>query len=162
MYTPDELTAFSAGCSLTDMHVVDVELTGPPGPTGRSFAVHTHRENPAQPGAVTGSATVTAFWHSLLGAAKPLQGSLGVCAPQSSNVGCSTPVFCLCPSLVLTPRLYEPLFPCSAFSQHLGPPLGLSIHKPHLFLRSLFGLYYITIFKTHVHHGHLHMSVLSS
>lgn len=51
------------------MHVVDVELTGPPGPTGRSFAVHTHRENPAEPGAVTGSATVTAFWRSLLGAA---------------------------------------------------------------------------------------------
>uniref|UniRef100_A0A671E9T7 Aspartate dehydrogenase domain-containing protein n=2 Tax=Rhinolophus ferrumequinum TaxID=59479 RepID=A0A671E9T7_RHIFE len=56
-----------ADLSLTDMHVVDVELSGPPGPTGRSFAVHTHRENPAQPGAVTGSATVTAFWRSLLG-----------------------------------------------------------------------------------------------
>lgn len=42
------------------------------------------------------------------------------------------------------------------------PPLGLSIHKPHLFLSILFGLYHITIFKTHVHHGHLHMSVLSS
>lgn len=56
-----------ADLSLTDMHVVDVELLGPPGPSGRSFAVHTHRENPAQPGAVTGSATVTAFWHSLLG-----------------------------------------------------------------------------------------------
>ncbi|XP_052568315.1 aspartate dehydrogenase domain-containing protein [Peromyscus californicus insignis] len=56
-----------ADLSLTDMHVVDVELKGPPGPTGCSFAVHTHRENPAQPGAVTGSATVTAFWHSLLG-----------------------------------------------------------------------------------------------
>ncbi|ELK18497.1 Putative L-aspartate dehydrogenase [Pteropus alecto] len=49
------------------MHVVDVELSGPPGPTGRSFAVHTHRGNPAEPGAVTGSATVTAFWRSLLG-----------------------------------------------------------------------------------------------
>ncbi|PNJ41717.1 aspartate dehydrogenase domain-containing protein isoform X2 [Pongo pygmaeus] len=55
-----------ADLSLTDMHVVDVELSGPPGPTGRSFAVHTHRENPAEPGAVTGSATVTAFWRSLL------------------------------------------------------------------------------------------------
>lgn len=54
------------------MHVVDVELRGPPGPTGRSFAVHTHRENPAEPGAVTGSATVTAFWRSLLGMARPL------------------------------------------------------------------------------------------
>ncbi|KAM5235997.1 aspartate dehydrogenase domain-containing protein [Ctenodactylus gundi] len=56
-----------ADLSLTDLHVVDVELRGPRGPTGRSFAVHTHRENPAQPGAVTGSATVTAFWRSLLG-----------------------------------------------------------------------------------------------
>ncbi|XP_054553336.1 aspartate dehydrogenase domain-containing protein isoform X1 [Talpa occidentalis] len=56
-----------ADLSLTDKHVVDVELSGPPGPTGQSFAVHTHRENPAQPGAVTGSATVTAFWRSLLG-----------------------------------------------------------------------------------------------
>ncbi|XP_047385212.1 aspartate dehydrogenase domain-containing protein isoform X1 [Sciurus carolinensis] len=57
-----------ADLSLTDMHMVDVELRGPPGPTGRSFTVHTHRENPAEPGAVTGSATVTAFWRSLLGA----------------------------------------------------------------------------------------------
>uniref|UniRef100_A0A8C9JE16 Aspartate dehydrogenase domain-containing protein n=1 Tax=Panthera tigris altaica TaxID=74533 RepID=A0A8C9JE16_PANTA len=56
-----------ADLSLADMHVVDVELTGPPGPTGRCFAVHTLRENPAEPGAVTGSATVTAFWRSLLG-----------------------------------------------------------------------------------------------
>ncbi|XP_047295019.1 aspartate dehydrogenase domain-containing protein isoform X4 [Homo sapiens] len=55
-----------ADTSLTDMHVVDVELSGPRGPTGRSFAVHTRRENPAEPGAVTGSATVTAFWQSLL------------------------------------------------------------------------------------------------
>nr|XP_031537405.1 putative L-aspartate dehydrogenase isoform X2 [Vicugna pacos] len=56
-----------ADFSLKDMHVVDVELSGTPGPTGRSFAVHTHRENPAEPGAVTGSATVTTFWRSLLG-----------------------------------------------------------------------------------------------
>ncbi|XP_045148552.1 putative L-aspartate dehydrogenase [Echinops telfairi] len=56
-----------ADLSLPDVHVVDVELSGPPGPSGRSFALRTHRENPAQPGAVTGSATVTAFWRSLLG-----------------------------------------------------------------------------------------------
>ncbi|XP_037676233.1 putative L-aspartate dehydrogenase [Choloepus didactylus] len=56
-----------ADLSLTDMHVVEVELSGPPGPTGRRLAVHTRRENPAEPGAVTGSATVTAFWRSLLG-----------------------------------------------------------------------------------------------
>lgn len=65
------------------MHVVDVELNGPPGPTGHRFTVHTHRENPAQPGAVTGSATVTAFWHSLLGAVRPLQGSPGLCILQN-------------------------------------------------------------------------------
>ncbi|XP_007531354.3 aspartate dehydrogenase domain-containing protein [Erinaceus europaeus] len=53
--------------SLGDLHVVDVELSGPPGPAGRSFAVSARRENPAQPGAVTGSATVSAFWRSLLG-----------------------------------------------------------------------------------------------
>lgn len=108
MYTLDELTTLL--CSLTDMHVVEVELIGPPGPTGRSFAVHTHRENPAQPGAVTGSATLTAFWNSLLGAARPRQGSLGICALQTS-------VFCFCPSLVLTPRLYVPLFPIPLFQR---------------------------------------------
>ncbi|XP_026644955.1 putative L-aspartate dehydrogenase isoform X3 [Microtus ochrogaster] len=72
-----------ADLSLTDMHVVDVELNGPPGPTGHCFTVHTHRENPAQPGAVTGSATVTAFWHSLLGAVRLLQGSPGLCILQN-------------------------------------------------------------------------------
>ncbi|XP_069856982.1 aspartate dehydrogenase domain-containing protein [Dipodomys merriami] len=56
-----------ADLSLKHLHVVDVELRGPPGPTGQSFTVHTHRENPAALGAVTGSATVTAFWRSLLG-----------------------------------------------------------------------------------------------
>lgn len=66
-----------ADLSLADMHVVDVELRGPPGPTGRRFAVHTHRENPAEPGAVTGSATVAAFWRSLLGAAGPWGGGWG-------------------------------------------------------------------------------------
>ncbi|GAB5581730.1 putative L-aspartate dehydrogenase isoform X4 [Prionailurus iriomotensis] len=79
-----------ADLSLADMHVVDVELTGPPGPTGRSFAVHTHRENPAEPGAVTGSATVTAFWRSLLGAAAasspPGRGSISAEKPPPSLV----------------------------------------------------------------------------
>uniref|UniRef100_A0A8C0DSJ7 Aspartate dehydrogenase domain-containing protein n=1 Tax=Balaenoptera musculus TaxID=9771 RepID=A0A8C0DSJ7_BALMU len=63
----DPRTDHPACPSLKDMHVVDVELSGPPGPTGRSFAVHTHRENPTEPGAVTGSATITTFWRSLLG-----------------------------------------------------------------------------------------------
>ncbi|XP_045437582.1 putative L-aspartate dehydrogenase isoform X2 [Pipistrellus kuhlii] len=69
-----------ADLSLTDMHVVDVELRGPPGPTGQSFAVHTHRENPAAPGAVTGSATVTAFWRSLLGCCQlPSRPGIHIC-----------------------------------------------------------------------------------
>ncbi|KAI4534856.1 hypothetical protein MG293_015716 [Ovis ammon polii] len=55
-----------ADFSLKNVHVVDVELSGPPGPTGQTFTVHTHRENPAEPGAVTGSATVTTFWRSLV------------------------------------------------------------------------------------------------
>lgn len=59
------------------MHVVDVELSGPLGPTGRSFTVHTHRGKPAEPGAVTGSATVTAFRRSLLGTARPFPGAGG-------------------------------------------------------------------------------------
>ncbi|XP_038609048.1 putative L-aspartate dehydrogenase [Tachyglossus aculeatus] len=55
-----------ADTSLVDRHVVEVEVTGPPGPGGRSFSVRTRRENPADPGAVTGSATLGAFWTSLL------------------------------------------------------------------------------------------------
>lgn len=134
------------------MHVVDVELKGPPGPTGHSFAVHTHRENPAQPGAVTGSATVTAFWGSLLGASRPLQESLDFCALQNSHVGCPTPVVCLCPSLVFSPR--------SLFFSESQPPSCLCIHTPHLFLSILFGLYYTIIFKAHGRHGCLHVCVV--
>lgn len=68
--------------------------------------------------------------------------SLGVGALQSSHVGCPTPVFCLCPSLMLTPRLHEPLFRPLRFLSAPGSP-SRSLH-PHLFLRILFGLYYIT------------------
>ncbi|XP_068958242.1 aspartate dehydrogenase domain-containing protein isoform X2 [Petaurus breviceps papuanus] len=52
--------------SLVDRHVIDVELRGPADPSGQSFCVRTRRENPAEPGAVTGSATLTTFWRSLL------------------------------------------------------------------------------------------------
>lgn len=90
--------SFSAGCSLTDMHVVDVELNGPPGPTGHRFTVHTHRENPAQPGAVTGSATVTAFWHSLLGAVRPSKGPLAFVFCRT-NMLVSHPGFLSLPTL---------------------------------------------------------------
>uniref|UniRef100_A0A8C5FPG8 Aspartate dehydrogenase domain-containing protein n=2 Tax=Gadus morhua TaxID=8049 RepID=A0A8C5FPG8_GADMO len=48
--------------ALRDYHVVEVEVSGAHG-----FSVHTVRRNPAQLGAVTGSATYNSFWHSLLG-----------------------------------------------------------------------------------------------
>ncbi|XP_054848280.1 aspartate dehydrogenase domain-containing protein isoform X2 [Eublepharis macularius] len=46
---------------LPDYHVVETEATGPGG-----FSVRTRRKNPAACGAVTGAATFTAFWSSLL------------------------------------------------------------------------------------------------
>ncbi|KAM8824700.1 aspartate dehydrogenase domain-containing protein isoform 1-T1 [Synchiropus picturatus] len=47
--------------ALRDYHVVEVEVTGPDG-----FSVKTVRRNPARLGAVTGSATYSSFWNSLL------------------------------------------------------------------------------------------------
>ncbi|KAI4873622.1 hypothetical protein NFI96_016686, partial [Prochilodus magdalenae] len=47
--------------SLADYHLVEVEATGPNG-----FSVKTVRRNPAKLGAVTGSATYSSFWSSLL------------------------------------------------------------------------------------------------
>ncbi|KAM8844010.1 aspartate dehydrogenase domain-containing protein isoform 2-T2 [Spinachia spinachia] len=47
--------------ALSDHHVVEVDVTGTSG-----FSVHTVRRNPAQLGAVTGSATYNSFWSSLL------------------------------------------------------------------------------------------------
>ncbi|KAL6102730.1 aspdh [Pungitius sinensis] len=47
--------------ALRDYHVVEVEVTGENG-----FSVHTVRRNPAELGAVTGSATYNSFWNSLL------------------------------------------------------------------------------------------------
>ncbi|XP_056143289.1 aspartate dehydrogenase domain-containing protein [Lampris incognitus] len=47
--------------ALRDYHVVEVEVTGVNG-----FSVRTVRRNPAQLGAVTGSATYNSFWSSLL------------------------------------------------------------------------------------------------
>jgi len=51
---------------LPDWHIVTVEVTGPTGPTGNSFTTKTERRNPANPGAVTGSATFSSFLSSLL------------------------------------------------------------------------------------------------
>ncbi|XP_075880038.1 aspartate dehydrogenase domain-containing protein [Nelusetta ayraudi] len=47
--------------ALRDFHVVEVEVTGP-----GDFSVKTVRRNPASLGAVTGRATYTSFWNSLL------------------------------------------------------------------------------------------------
>ncbi|XP_044539976.1 putative L-aspartate dehydrogenase, partial [Gracilinanus agilis] len=64
--------------SLVDRHVIDVELSGPPGPSGQSFCLRTRRENPAEPGAVTGSATLTTFWGSLLACGSPHTSEAGL------------------------------------------------------------------------------------
>uniref|UniRef100_A0A7E4WCL6 Aspartate dehydrogenase domain-containing protein n=1 Tax=Panagrellus redivivus TaxID=6233 RepID=A0A7E4WCL6_PANRE len=46
---------------MTNWHIVEVEVTGPSG-----FSVKTRRENPAAPGAVTGSATYMSFLTSII------------------------------------------------------------------------------------------------
>ncbi|KAK7481556.1 hypothetical protein BaRGS_00027205 [Batillaria attramentaria] len=54
--------------SLTDWHIVEVEVWGPGDiSAGRAFHTHTVRRNPAAPGAVTGSATYASFLSSVLG-----------------------------------------------------------------------------------------------
>lgn len=50
---------------LTDWHIVEVEVTGPQ-IAGRNFTVKTTRNNPADPGAVTGSATYGSFLSSVV------------------------------------------------------------------------------------------------
>lgn len=50
---------------LTDWHIVEVEVTGPQ-IAGRNFTVKTTRNNPADPGAVTGSATYSSFLSSVV------------------------------------------------------------------------------------------------
>lgn len=49
-----------------DWHVIEVTVEGPVGPAGNKFSVSTVRRNPANPGAVTGSATYASFLSSLL------------------------------------------------------------------------------------------------
>ncbi|EDM07491.1 rCG54248, isoform CRA_c [Rattus norvegicus] len=121
-----------ADLSLTDMHVVDVELTGPPGPTGRSFAVHTHRENPAQPGAVTGSATVTAFWHSLLAGAEEGMSQAPEARPRSPSVYHERQRLELCAVHALNNVLQEQLFSQEAADEickRLAPDSRLNPHR---------------------------------
>ena len=56
--------------SLLDWHVIDVEVTGPTHEGGRTFSTKTTRKNPADPGAVTGTATFASFFSSVLSAAR--------------------------------------------------------------------------------------------
>uniref|UniRef100_A0AAY4CEV4 Aspartate dehydrogenase domain-containing protein n=1 Tax=Denticeps clupeoides TaxID=299321 RepID=A0AAY4CEV4_9TELE len=70
--------------ALKDYHVVEVEVTGTDG-----FCVKTTRRNPSQLGAVTGSATYTSFWSSLLGACLPVS-----CMNSALHLHCLTlPLF---------------------------------------------------------------------
>lgn len=57
---------FSNIFSLTDWHIVEVEVFGPINSLGNQFSVKTVRSNPADPGAVTGSATYNSFLSSIL------------------------------------------------------------------------------------------------
>ncbi|KAG7162754.1 L-aspartate dehydrogenase-like, partial [Homarus americanus] len=50
---------------LTDWHIVEVEVTGPK-IAGKNFSVKTSRNNPADPGAVTGTATYSSFLSSMV------------------------------------------------------------------------------------------------
>ena len=50
---------------LTDWHIVEVEAIGPT-INGNQFNVKTVRSNPADPGAVTGSATYNSFLSSII------------------------------------------------------------------------------------------------
>ncbi|XP_072341660.1 aspartate dehydrogenase domain-containing protein isoform X2 [Scyliorhinus torazame] len=53
--------------SLLNFHIVDIEVTGPVNKSaGHEFTVKTSRRNPAPPGEVTGMATYTSFWSSVL------------------------------------------------------------------------------------------------
>ncbi|XP_048378931.1 aspartate dehydrogenase domain-containing protein isoform X2 [Stegostoma tigrinum] len=52
---------------LLNFHMVDIEVTGPVSKSsGCEFTVKTSRRNPAPPGEVTGMATYTSFWSSVL------------------------------------------------------------------------------------------------
>ena len=50
---------------MRDWHIVEVTVTGPQ-VCGRDFEVQTIRKNPADPGAVTGSATYGSFLSSMV------------------------------------------------------------------------------------------------
>ena len=54
-------------CSLTDWHIVEVDVWGAGDiEAGKAFHVHTTRKNPSKVGHVTGSATLTSFLASML------------------------------------------------------------------------------------------------
>ena len=60
--------------SLPDWHIVEVDVFGPINSLGNQFSVKTVRSNPADPGAVTGSATYNSFLSSIMRAGGKGQG----------------------------------------------------------------------------------------
>jgi len=68
---------------LKDWHVIEVEATGPKQPDGRTFSVKTVRMNPADPGAVTGTATFHSFLASVMNAVRRHKGS-----PETGFIPC--------------------------------------------------------------------------
>ena len=60
--------------SLPDWHIVEVDVFGPVNSLGNQFSVKTVRSNPADPGAVTGSATYNSFLSSIMRAGGKGQG----------------------------------------------------------------------------------------
>ncbi|KAG1700037.1 putative L-aspartate dehydrogenase [Nymphon striatum] len=54
-----------ADLSLKDWHIIEIEVTGPSLSADKTFSVTTVRKNPADPGAVTGSATYKSFISSM-------------------------------------------------------------------------------------------------
>jgi len=73
----DGVTAILISDPSLTAHVVEVEVEGSPGADGQRFSCKTVRYNPAPPGAVTGSATYSSFFSSLLVAAKQVMAAGG-------------------------------------------------------------------------------------
>ena len=65
--------------SLIDWHIVEIEVKGKPSANRLSFETVTTRKNPANPGAVTGSATYGSFCNSLLQTKNQLNPGFHMC-----------------------------------------------------------------------------------
>ena len=74
LYSSCPLPISSKNVSLPDWHIVEVDVFGPVNSLGNQFSVKTVRSNPADPGAVTGSATYNSFLSSIMRAGGKGQG----------------------------------------------------------------------------------------